>query len=524
MASNNTMDKAHIAASSFYLFVVIFIGIPMWFYTCSTVRYSLPSLDQLEASLYSSNARIHLDVSVVNLHDESFNVPLSEHLRNSLPKQLDTKFLNISYQIEWRVRRPVETEINIFSDFESQPNSDIVGLETKLTNLHKTSNRFRLFVYITNEKFYLKYGCKSKHNFNIAYERFAFLCPDYLLVNDGNYESVQDIIVDIISTTHVNSIKPVTHNLLSSKVDLLVSFIPENYNEQNSLIDKTNLLHNVFQKNVKRKFPELTEIFNINLITQNLIDFEIKTVSKINATRGFIDSREIDNVFDRFESRISKHSKEVHNLILYLPSVNSNSIVFKHDSKLKLTDEMSIVIGPDSNSMLIANDEKTLILGFRTLIRHLLGLRSVSLCDKCLVRRNVFLNRWELDAIVGILTIRKLQATLQSLSSMNAHVANIRILKEVTIKANEAVNHAMDALRLLEIKDTLGAYRSAHRAYDMSNSAFFDPTLLESLYFPDNLRYAIYLPLFLPLGFPMLMSVVQLVKMLMLKKKSPKVK
>ncbi|CAM9245388.1 unnamed protein product, partial [Lampetra fluviatilis] len=50
------------------------------------------------------------------------------------------------------------------------------------------------------------------------------------------------------------------------------------------------------------------------------------------------------------------------------------------------------------------------------------------------------------------------------------------------------------------------AVRNARWACAASESAFFHPSLLALLYFPDDQKFAIYIPLFLPVAIPVLLS------------------
>lgn len=43
-----------------------------------------------------------------------------------------------------------------------------------------------------------------------------------------------------------------------------------------------------------------------------------------------------------------------------------------------------------------------------------------------------------------------------------------------------------------------------------SERAFFDPSLLHLLYFPDDQKFAIYIPLFLPMAVPILHSLAKI--------------
>ncbi len=46
----------------------------------------------------------------------------------------------------------------------------------------------------------------------------------------------------------------------------------------------------------------------------------------------------------------------------------------------------------------------------------------------------------------------------------------------------------------------------------IKEKAFFDPSLLEKLYFPEDQRFAVYIPLFIPVGIPLILSLKTLIK------------
>lgn len=52
------------------------------------------------------------------------------------------------------------------------------------------------------------------------------------------------------------------------------------------------------------------------------------------------------------------------------------------------------------------------------------------------------------------------------------------------------------------------AYQKASLASQISEKAFFDPKMVSMLYFPDEHKYAIYMPLFVPVAIPVLMALV----------------
>ena len=47
---------------------------------------------------------------------------------------------------------------------------------------------------------------------------------------------------------------------------------------------------------------------------------------------------------------------------------------------------------------------------------------------------------------------------------------------------------------------------------ELSETAFFDKSLLKLLYFPDDQKYAIYIPYFLPVGVAVILSLKPLIQ------------
>lgn len=54
------------------------------------------------------------------------------------------------------------------------------------------------------------------------------------------------------------------------------------------------------------------------------------------------------------------------------------------------------------------------------------------------------------------------------------------------------------------------AFIASQEAVTSSERAFFDPSLLHLLYFPDDQKFAIYIPLFLPMAVPIFLSLIKI--------------
>lgn len=563
-------ERPYTITTLYYLVVIFFIGVPVWFCTCSSTRYSLPDLSKLEDKLLNSETsppRLHLDISVVQLarydssrpaSDDDFdplNDDLTNYLRTKLPKQLKTSIENFTYNIDWRVRRPTHSENEIFQPFQLQQTNSgkinqlaLTNLENQLLKIHKSTNKFRLFMFLIEDKYHQAYCDPSKrHTYTISFERFVYLCPSNLLASTNNYSPTLQLISNVLDEVYVQTINNGrAKQILNNQLDLLISIIPESTRATfiDSLANFADQIHHTYDKNVKDKFLELKELVNVRLITQNIVDIlDEKLLKKIikapemkkldlNSTDSYdltdkrtLQSDKMGQLLHKFESRVSKHSAQnVYNILSIIPDPNLHPMVFKDENTQK---GLSFLEAHRSSALFVANDNKSLVLSLRAIVRRAIGFSSVDLCKNCLVRRDVFLNRWEIDALMGILTISKLQSTLISLKSISQQVVVIKIPKEVSVTAKESYLLALKSIEYLETKQPLESYRCASKAFELSEQAFFDPSLLESLYFPDDLKYAIYSPLLLPLALLLIPSMKKLSSLLhtcLTQRRIPKVK
>jgi GPI-anchor transamidase subunit S len=125
--------------------------------------------------------------------------------------------------------------------------------------------------------------------------------------------------------------------------------------------------------------------------------------------------------------------------------------------------------------------------------------------------------------------------TLKSIGSLLTQINNMVIEDNVAGEIKKSVECIQDTLKYLENGHLLSAFYSSRTAFRSSEVAFFDPSLLEMLYFPEDQRYyyqiklimkfefllnfclnfnrfAIYIPLFIPIGLPVLLSIKYVLK------------
>ena len=75
--------------------------------------------------------------------------------------------------------------------------------------------------------------------------------------------------------------------------------------------------------------------------------------------------------------------------------------------------------------------------------------------------------------------------------------------------AVEGILKAQSALTTGKISEAL---HHASLARDAAEKSFSDPSILALLYFPDDQKFAIYIPLFLPVGLPLIVAYLEIMK------------
>lgn len=112
---------------------------------------------------------------------------------------------------------------------------------------------------------------------------------------------------------------------------------------------------------------------------------------------------------------------------------------------------------------------------------------------------------------------------MKSLGQLVDEIPNMVVQDHISSKVQQSLN-CLDAVRQsLEHEDFMDALRHSIEAIELAEKAFFDPTMVSMLYFPDEHKYAIYMPLFVPTSVPLISALIKEIKKLK-KKKAEKVK
>ncbi|KAI7882955.1 hypothetical protein K492DRAFT_205803 [Lichtheimia hyalospora FSU 10163] len=227
------------------------------------------------------------------------------------------------------------------------------------------------------------------------------------------------------------------------------------------------------------------------------------------------------------------------NFILYIPSPKQR--LWIHDTHNRPLPDNAFLI-PRWGGVLIKNlpkatdghyrlDKKKLHSTMRIFVsqlRSLIGIHehhSVETPDTSityLTSPQTGITLLEKDNLIRRCTVENMAnavKTLNSLAQLVMEIPNMVVLEEI----NTQVRHSLRDLELgreaLKTANYESALKHSIRATKLAEEAFFNPTMVSMLYFPDEHKYAIYMPLFVPISVPLIMAVLK-----GFKRKEPKTK
>ncbi|KAG7280204.1 hypothetical protein CRUP_037565, partial [Coryphaenoides rupestris] len=143
---------------------------------------------------------------------------------------------------------------------------------------------------------------------------------------------------------------------------------------------------------------------------------------------------------------------------------------------------------------------------FLAQLRLMLGVQSSSAPPGFLVEPcgSAGLADWELDRLMWSRTVENVATATTTITSL------AQLLDQIGNIVSSTVTSLQLAIAELETGNLGFALQYSKEAILASERAFFDPSLLHLLYFPDDQKFAIYIPLFLPMCVPILLSLIKI--------------
>ncbi|KAL2916909.1 GPI transamidase component [Polyrhizophydium stewartii] len=225
------------------------------------------------------------------------------------------------------------------------------------------------------------------------------------------------------------------------------------------------------------------------------------------------------------------------NLILYIPPASFSPLVLLHTDGSPLASNAFLV--PQWGGIVVRSLPKNtprvhysvdalhhIMEIFVEQLRGLLGVEQTHIVNSAQLLSGVHvqyasspelgLTRWEVDRLFRartVLNIVDAAQTLTSLANLLEQLSGMVVpdhIQTLVARSLDSIEHAkLD----LEQKRYSSATFYARDAITSAEAAFFDPAMVPLLYFPDEHKFAIYMPYFVPVTVPVIIAIIREVRL-----------
>ncbi|KAL4231706.1 hypothetical protein ACF0H5_009282 [Mactra antiquata] len=507
-------------------FVCLVIGLPLWWKTTEVYRVSLPYTDI--DSLARSKIKYTVDINVISFLDDTSKVlaSLSRLLNEKLGKTIDDSLISHYRTFS---REATEKEKNILYSTNSLTELDLAM--TQSLNGGK-SNEYYFILLPSNTNFKLDTTTFGIH-------RLVFIKPstsDPAKVSSDIVPLVKTVLIRETTIIKGYSTAAGVRSLTPDKEMLRSVRFHSGYDVILTLVNPRPDIFDVqwnIETAVNKYFDPLIEMMRnyteINVKSQMLYFTKLQTKPKKDSTGFYFTMKELPHMINPLEAKLGSPAttNPELNFIVYIPSKDQQPLYLKDEKGNSV--KSNSFLSPQWGGIHIYNidastNNKTLPVQqnvdmsqvmnvFISQLRLLLNIHSqVSQDVQYLPLGKSSVTEWELDGWLRSKCIENIatsSTTLQSLSQLLGKISNIVINDDIGKEVEQAVLSMKESLQLLSDGFLIEAYQHSKNAVQASEKAFFDPSLLELLYFPEDQKFAIYIPLFLPISFPVLASLWQ---------------
>ncbi|XP_053686291.1 GPI transamidase component PIG-S [Sabethes cyaneus] len=516
-SSDEEEDTIHIYATLAFIVVIIVIGVPMWWKTTEVYRVPLPyaEIEALGESPIRATIRVGLFVKSAERRDVLL-FELSKKFENNFVFNLQLEEFLLDPAVVNSAKTPAALEAAILKRYSfgagdfaliewSTLKDDVLVTSERSAFISESATSVKIYQVLTSwilQEYKLKAILGSK-NMQTSKVR-------QLRLNTAPMQPHYDVLISVFNPRPDKQ-----------KVHWNVRLAAENY--------------------IQPFLTALSGISNFTIKTQWIYEVEIQQYpqkqmpDQTKLGRHFvIPELALPHIITSFEKKLGNqitNDPGIH-LVAYVPPCEQAPLRIYRNDGLRATmanveaftsakwggivfaNPAEEVIkrcldDPENSEVFVSSQDVMPVLLYQ--LRKIFDLENnIPLLDCTIAPYNSIEPRfWEVDTFIRSNTIYRIHSatlTLQSLIQLLGGIEYIVINDEV----GEAIKDAYDRILLAKghlLENNLpNAAEEAKLAYISAERAFFDPSMLALLYFPSEQKYAIYIPLFLPIMIPVVFS------------------
>ncbi|XP_050525843.1 GPI transamidase component PIG-S isoform X2 [Daktulosphaira vitifoliae] len=490
-------------SAAVYAFILLIIGIPLWWRMTEVQRHSLPNI--MISELSNSEIIISTDIFVFT------NNPLRT---NNIISTIESSFNSSIFAIKAQ-KSSLVSKIDDFKQLETILSS-VGSLHLIETNLVDS-----IIVGIGRNIYFPPNTSVDElvNSLKKILQIDALTDSMESMLNPGKHSEDEQVVSDRQRRMRPSSEYNIILTVVNPEPDILkINWTPE-IPLNRYLLPLLNQLSLIARFSVQSQWLYLIDL------TQKPTNLNGTYVLDKNQAQYIITPLE-----KKLGSGVSK-SPCLH-FVVYITPCSYIPLYFQDNNRLT-TSMMSArwggvqFLNTDSNncnkSESFTPNDLSLMAPIITQFHSLIGVPDVSKYISLIPLKSSTLRAWQLDSMYRLKIVEQYinaRITLTSLSRLLGEISNIVIIEEVGKAVTESVEAALLVLTCLENGQLEEALKYSKIAFETSEFAFTHPSLLALLYFPDDQKYAVYIPLFLPVMIPVLMSLKGIKKWIQFKYKS----
>ncbi|GAB1598709.1 GPI transamidase component PIG-S-like [Argonauta hians] len=500
--------------------IFIFFGIPLWWKTTEVYRVHLP-YDEIEA-LTDTKVKYAVKINLINF-DQDEQVELPKYLSKQLNINNAGAILS-EYVVSMR-----------------QANEDEKVILESAKTIRDADNKLGKVLFTQSSGYYVillpgDHPLRESTPY-LGQFKVIFVCS---ILKDvvGSSEKIARLFHNVLSRHHplerlyeasagLKQLKPDKESMRSLRFDTHYDFTFTLFSRQPDIIDARWDMEEGVRLYLQPLLDKLKNYVDIKVKSQTLFypGFYISPSKDYDTGENFLDLQNLPHMINPLETKLGFQASNNPNLnfIVYVPTrdqsplyIRNNKGEREHSNSFLSPRWGGIHIyntpspGPNFTLPMRVNiDLHPVMQIFLTQIRMLLNLQVRSSNVTFSPIGSAGVTEWELAGWLRSRAVENIvssTSTLQSLAKLLGEISNIVIKDAIGEEVKMAVSSIEESIKLLAEGKDDRAFFASKKAVVSSEKAFFDQSLLELLYFPEDQKFAIYIPLFLPVSIPVLVS------------------